>query len=66
MNEPGVAVPVGTLTKTLDRTLYAVMGDKNIYKLPADENEWHLVNEEFCLKKPRAIFPLLNTMARFI
>ena len=47
MNEPGVAVPVGTLTKTSDRTLYAVMGHENIYKLPADENEWQLVNTDF-------------------
>ena len=34
MNEPGVAVPVGTLSKTSDGTLYAVMGYENIYKLP--------------------------------
>ena len=47
MNEPGVAVPVGTLTKTSDRTLYAVMGYENIYKLPFGENEWQLVNADF-------------------
>ena len=47
MNEPGVAVPVGTLTKTSDRMLYAVMGYENIYKLPFGENEWQLVNADF-------------------
>ena len=47
MNEPGVAAPVGALTKTSDGTLYAVMGYENIYKLPIDENEWQLANVEF-------------------
>ena len=47
MNEPGVAAPVGALTKTSDGTLYAVMGYENIYKLPTDENEWQLANAEF-------------------
>ena len=58
MNEPGVAVPVGTLTQTLDRTLYAVMGYKNIYKLPADENEWQLVNEEFLRQETEGDIPI--------
>ena len=47
VNEPGVAAPVSTLTKTSDRTLYAVMGYQNIYKLPFGENEWQLVNADF-------------------
>ena len=47
MNEPGVAAPVGTLTKTSDGTLYAVTGYENIYKLPTDENEWERVNTDF-------------------
>ena len=47
MNEPGVAAPVGTLTKTSDGSLYAVTGYENIYKLPAGENEWQLVNADF-------------------
>ena len=47
MNEPGVAAPVGTLTKTSDGSLYAVTGYENIYKLPAGENEWQLVNTDF-------------------
>ena len=47
MNEPGVAVPVSTLTKTSDGSLYAVMGYENIYKLPANENEWQLANADF-------------------
>ena len=58
MNEPGVAVPVGTLTKTSDRTLYAVMGCENIYKLPADENEWQLVNEEFLSQETAGDIPI--------
>ena len=51
MNEPGVAAPVGTLTKTPDGTLYAVMGYENIYKLPVGENEWQLVNADFLRQK---------------
>ncbi len=47
MNEPGVAAPVGTLTKTSDGSLYAVTGYENIYKLLAGENEWKLVNADF-------------------
>ena len=47
MNEPGVAAPVGTLTKTSDGSLYAVTGYENIYKLPAGKNEWQLVNSDF-------------------
>ena len=58
MNEPGVAVPVGTLTKTSDKTLYAVTGYENIYKLPADENEWQLVNEEFLRQETAGDIPI--------
>ena len=58
MNEPGVAVPVGTLTKTSDKTLYAVMGCENIYKLPADENEWQLVNAEFLRQETAGDIPI--------
>ena len=58
MNEPGVAVPVGTLSKTSDGTLYAVMGYENIYKLPADENEWQLVNADFLRQGTKGNIPI--------
>ena len=58
MNEPGVAVPVGTLSKTSDGTLYAVMGYENIYKLLADENEWQLVNADFLRQGTKGNIPI--------
>ena len=58
MNEPGVAASVGTLTKTSDNTLYAVMGYENIYKLPMDENEWQLVNADFLRQKTEGYIPI--------
>ena len=58
MNEPGVAAAVGTLAKTSDGTLYAVMGYENIYKLPADENEWQLVNSDFLRQKTKGDIPI--------
>ena len=58
MNEPGVAVPVGTLTKTSDGSLYAVMGYENIYKLPAGENEWQLVNADFLRQGTKGNIPI--------
>ena len=58
MNEPGVAAPVGTLTKTSDGSLYAVMGYENIYKLPANENEWQLVNTDFLRQETAGNIPI--------
>ena len=58
MNEPGVAASVGTLAKTSDGTLYAVMGYENIYKLPAGENDWQLVNAEFLRQKTEGDVPI--------
>ncbi len=58
MNEPGVAVPVGTLSKTSDGTLYAVMGYENIYKLPFGENEWQLVNADFLRQGTKGNIPI--------
>ena len=46
-NEPGGRHPVNTLSATAERTLYAVIGDKSIYKLPAGEEAWQLVNADF-------------------
>ena len=58
MNEPGVAVPVGTLTKTSDGSLYAVTGYENIYKLPPGENEWQLVNADFLRQGTKGNVPI--------
>ena len=58
MNEPGVAVPVGTLSKTSGGTLYAVMGYENIYKLPFGENEWQLVNADFLRQATKGNIPI--------
>ena len=58
MNEPGVAAPVGTLTKTSDGSLYAVTGYENIYKLPAGENEWQLVNADFLRQETAGDIPI--------
>ncbi|MCG9131624.1 sigma-70 family RNA polymerase sigma factor [Candidatus Poribacteria bacterium] len=46
-NEPGIRHPVNTLSATAERTLYAVIGDESIYKLPAGEAAWQLVNADF-------------------
>ena len=46
-NEPGIRYPVNTLSATAERTLYAVIGDKRIYKLPAGAEAWQLVNADF-------------------
>ncbi len=58
VNEPGVAAAVGTLAKTSDGTLYAVMGYENIYKLPADKNEWQPVNSDFLPEKTEGSIPI--------
>ena len=46
-NEPGIRYVVNRLSVTSDKTLYAVIGDKSIYKLPAGEEAWQLVNADF-------------------
>ena len=46
-NEPGIRYVVNRLSVTSDKTLYAVIGDKSIYKLPAGEEVWQLVNADF-------------------
>ncbi len=58
MNEPGVAASVGTLAITSDRTLYAVMGYKDIYKLPSTENEWQLVNTDLLQQETHGDIPI--------
>ncbi len=57
-DEPGVAASVGTLTKTSDKTLYAVMGYRDIYRLPADESEWQLANADFLPQETRGAIPI--------
>ena len=47
VNEPGILGAVGTLSMTSENTLYAVIGDESIYKLPAGEEAWQLVNDTF-------------------
>ena len=58
MNEPGVAASVGTLAKTSDGALYAVMGYESIYKLPTGKNNWQLVNEEFLPQETEGAIPI--------
>ncbi|MYF54539.1 sigma-70 family RNA polymerase sigma factor [Candidatus Poribacteria bacterium] len=58
MNEPGVAASIGTLSKTSDGTIYAVMGYKNIYKLTPEKDEWQHVNSEFFPDKTDGSIPI--------
>ena len=46
-NEPGIRRSVNTLSTTAEKTLYTVIGDESIYKLPAGEESWQLVNADF-------------------
>ena len=46
-NEPGTRYAVNTLSVTSDKTLYAVIGNESIYRLPIDEAAWQLVNADF-------------------
>ena len=47
VDEPGTRYEVNTLSVASDKTLYAVIGDESIYKLPVDEAAWQLVNADF-------------------
>ena len=57
-DEPGVVASVGTLTKTSDNVLYAVMGHESIYKLPMGENDWELVNTDLLRQKTKGDIPI--------
>ena len=46
-NEPGTRYAINTLSVTSDKTLYAVIGDESIYRLPVDETTWQLANADF-------------------
>ena len=57
-DEPGAAASVGTLTKTSDNALYAVMGHESIYKLPMGENDWELVNADLLRQETEGDIPI--------
>ena len=58
MNEPGTRHAVNTLSVTADKTLYAVIGDESIYKLPAREETWRLVNSDFLRQDTHGSIPI--------
>ncbi len=58
MNEPGVVASVGTLSVTSTKALYAVVGYKNIYKLPAGDNFWQLVNTDILDQETTGDIPI--------
>ena len=58
MNEPGTRHVVNTLSVTSDKTLYAVIGDESIYKLPVGEETWRLVNSDFLRRDTHGSIPI--------
>ena len=60
MNEPGTRHVVNTLSVTSDKTLYAVIGDKSIYKLPAGEETWRCVNSDFLRQDTHGSIPIVE------
>ena len=58
MNEPGTRHVVNTLSVASDKTLYAVIGDESIYKLPAGEETWRLVNSDFLRRDTHGSIPI--------
>ena len=58
-NEPGGRYVVNRLSVTSDKTLYAVIGDRSIYKLPAGEEVWQLVNADFPRQDSRDNGPIV-------
>ena len=57
-NEPGTRYAVNTLSATSDKTLYAVIGDESIYRLPLDEAAWQLVNGDFLRQDTQGAIPI--------
>ena len=57
-NEPGTRYAVNTLSVTSDKTLYAVIGDESIYRLPIDEAAWQLVNADFLCQSTHGNGPI--------
>ena len=58
VDEPGVAGSVGTLSATSENTLYVVVEDESIYKLPMGEEAWQLVNTDFLRQNTRGEIPI--------
>ena len=58
VNDPGVAGSVGTLSATSENTLYVVVEDESIYKLPMGEEAWQLVNTDFLRQNTRGEIPI--------
>ena len=58
VNEPGILGEVGTLSMTSENTLYTVVGDESIYKLPAGEGAWQLVNDTFLRQETGGNIPI--------
>ena len=58
INEPGTRYAVNTLSVTSDKTLYAVIGDESIYRLPIDEAAWQLVNADFLCQSTHGNGPI--------
>ena len=58
MNEPGVRRSVNVLSATSENTLYTVIGDESIYKLPAGEAAWQLVNADFLRQDTHGTIPI--------
>ena len=58
MNEPGTRHVVNTLSVTSDKTLYAVIGDESIYKLPVGEETWQWVNSDFLRQDTHGSIPI--------
>ena len=58
MNEPGTRHVVNTLSVTSDKTLYAVIGDESIYKLPVGEETWRSVNSDFLRRDTHGSIPI--------
>ena len=57
-NEPGTRYAVNTLSVTSDKTLYAVIGNESIYRLPIDEAAWQLVNADFLCQSTHSNGPI--------
>ena len=58
VDEPGILGTVGTLSVTSENTLYAVIGDESLYKLPVGEDTWQLVNADFLHQDTRGDIPI--------
>ncbi len=59
-NEPGVWRSVDTLSATSENSVYAVVGDESIYKLPAGEQVWQLVNADFLRQETHGNVPIVE------